>query len=332
MAGTRRHFDIAPDAEMGCEADPRGLTREHLEALRAAGFNRISFGVQDLDPRVQQAINRVQPPEQVAQVIDWARASGFSSINLDLIIGLPHQTVAGFDRTLDTVIGWAPDRLAVFAYAHVPWMKKHQRLIPVQALPDAATRLALGSHVADRLSDAGYVDIGLDHYARPDDELVLAQRDRTLWRNFQGYTTHKDCDILAFGASSISQTPDAYAQSHKSLRDWGNAVTAIGLSVERGVRLTRDDQIRRDAITRVMCDLALDGEAFGTEWGIETWQYFAQAMPGLTAQGEDGLLAFDGAALQVTPLGRRFLRNIAMCFDRYLQQDDGARPRYSRTA
>lgn len=332
MAATRNRFEISPGAELGCEADPRELTREHLVALREAGFNRISFGVQDLDPVVQQAVNRVQPADLIARVYGWARELGFASINMDLIVGLPHQNVASFARTLDTVLDWDPDRFAIFAYAHVPWMKKHQKLIVETDLPDFATRLALGELIHDRLSAQGYVNIGLDHYAKPSDEMVLAQRNKTLWRNFQGYTTHKNCDIYAFGASSISQTPTAYVQNEKNLRKYQAGITQNGFCVERGLRLTHEDEIRRDAITRVMCDLELDGNAFGAQWGIDCWDHFADALPELRAQAEDGLLTLDGPILRVSEPGRRFLRNIAMCFDGYLKQESGEKPRYSRTA
>jgi oxygen-independent coproporphyrinogen-3 oxidase len=328
----RRHFTLAPDAEISCEVDPRELTYEHLAALRESGFNRVSFGVQDMDPDVQQAVNRIQSEFLIRQVLDWSRELGFSSINLDLIVGLPKQTVDSFRRTLERVSVWAPDRLAVFAYAHVPWMKKHQKLINEADLPDSATRLALQQAVNEMLGAAGYVNIGLDHFARPDDELVRAQQNKTLWRNFQGYTTHKDCDILAFGASSISQTADVYMQNEKSLKRYQERVAATGFAVERGLKLTRDDQIRRDAITRVMCDLELDFTAFGAEWDIAFTDYFADALADLRPLAEDGLVETAADRVSVTPSGRLFLRNIGMCFDRYLRDAASDQPRYSRTA
>jgi oxygen-independent coproporphyrinogen-3 oxidase len=332
MEMMRKHFTLAADAEVSCEVDPRELTREHLVALRESGFNRVSFGVQDMDPEVQHAVNRIQSEALIRQVLDWSRELGFSSINLDLIVGLPKQTVESFSRTLERVAAWAPDRLAVFAYAHVPWMKKHQNLIREADLPDSATRLGLQQAVNERLGAAGYVNIGLDHFARPEDELVRAQQNKTLWRNFQGYTTHKDCDILAFGASSISQTADVYMQNEKNLKRYQERVAATGLAVERGLRLTRDDQIRRDAITRVMCDLELDFAAFGKEWDIAFAEYFADALTDLRPLADDGLVALSDGKISVTPSGRLFLRNIGMCFDRYLKQASGEKPRYSRTA
>jgi oxygen-independent coproporphyrinogen-3 oxidase len=332
MGMMRRYFTLAPDAEISCEVDPRELTFEHLAALRECGFNRLSFGVQDMDPDVQQAVNRIQSEFLIRQVLDWSRELGFSSINLDLIVGLPKQTVESFRRTLERVAVWAPDRLAVFAYAHVPWMKKHQKLINEADLPDSATRLGLQQAVNEMLGAAGYVNIGLDHFARPEDELVRAQQNKTLWRNFQGYTTHKDCDILAFGASSISQTLDVYMQNEKGLKRYESRVAASGFAVERGLKLTRDDQIRRDAITRVMCDLELDFAAFGREWGIAFGDYFADALAGLRPLADDGLVELAPDRIDVTPRGRLFLRNIGMCFDRYLKEAAAEQPRYSRTA
>ena len=332
MAMMRKHFTLAADAEVSCEVDPRELTHEHLAALREVGFNRVSFGVQDMDPDVQQAVNRIQSEFLIRQVLDWSRELGFSSINLDLIVGLPKQTVESFNRTLERVVEWAPDRLAVFAYAHVPWMKKHQNLIQEADLPDSATRLGLQQAVNETLGAAGYVNIGLDHFARPEDELVRAQQNKTLWRNFQGYTTHKDCDILAFGASSISQTADAYMQNEKKIKRYQDRVAASGLAVERGLKLTRDDQIRRDAITRVMCDLELDFAAFGTEWGMDFAEYFTDALTDLRPLAEDGLVDIQPGKISVTSTGRLFLRNIGMCFDRYLKEATSEQPRYSRTA
>jgi oxygen-independent coproporphyrinogen-3 oxidase len=251
---------------------------------------------------------------------------------MDLIVGLPHQTVDSFARTLDKVVAWAPDRLAVFSYAHVPWMKKHQKLIQEKDLPNFATRLDLQQLIHDKLGAAGYVNIGLDHFAKPNDEMVKAQNSKTLWRNFQGYTTHKDCDIYAFGVSAISQTPDTYMQNEKNLKQYQEQVGAGHLPVERGLRLTRDDQIRRDAITKVMCDLELEKSVFAAHWGIDFDSYFAEALVDLKALVEDGFVSLDDRYVAVTELGRLFLRNIAMCFDAYLKQPSESGPRYSRTA
>jgi oxygen-independent coproporphyrinogen-3 oxidase len=333
MGSIRSRFQIAEDAEVGCEADPRELTQEHLVALRESGFNRLSIGVQDLDERVQKAVNRVQPEGMIKQVYDWARGQGFASINMDLIVGLPHQSVASFAKTLDTVLAWAPDRFAVFSYAHVPWMKKHQKLILEKDLPDFATRLELQQLIHDRMAAAGYINIGLDHFAKPEDEMVKAQQSRTLWRNFQGYTTHKHCDIYAFGASSISQTPDVYVQTEKNVKKYQDTLASGHLAVERGLRLTREDQIRRDVITRVMCDMGVDIPAFEQEWGIAFAGHFADALQDLQPLAADGLVSLSAERITVTEMGRLFLRNIAMCFDAYLKQaSQDQQPRYSRTA
>jgi oxygen-independent coproporphyrinogen-3 oxidase len=324
-------FQLGSEAEIGCEADPRELTLGHVEALKRLGFNRVSLGVQDLDPKVQQAVNRVQPEPLIREVYGWMRAAGFASINLDLMVGLPHQTVESFASTLDTVVELRPDRLAVFTYAHVPWMKRHQKLIPEAELPDFRTRVALQELILGRLTGAGYVYIGLDHYALPGDELVLAQRSKTLYRNFQGYTTHRDCDILAFGASAISQTETAYAQNLKKLSEYQGRVLAGRLPTERGVRVGREDRLRREAITRIMCDLELDTAAFGKEWNLDFDAHFA-CRAELEALAADGLVALEGGLVRVTDSGRLFLRNIAMLFDGYLRsRPKDAAPRYSKT-
>ena len=324
-------FRFDPQAEIGCECDPRELTREHAQTLKALGFNRISLGLQDLDERVQQAVNRIQSEALIRQIYGWMREAGFESINLDLMVGLPHQSLESFEPTLDTVIALRPDRLAVFNYAHVPWMKKHQKLIPEAALPDFHTRVALQELILHRLSEAGYVYIGMDHYALPDDELVLAQRSKTLYRNFQGYTTHKECDILAFGASSISQTVDVYAQNLKKLSEYRARIEAGRFPTERGLRVSREDKLRRDAISRIMCDLELDTARFGQEWGVDFDAHF-DCRQELEAMAADGLVTLEAGTIGVTETGRLFLRNIAMLFDGYQKQAaSGEAPRYSKT-
>jgi len=324
-------FTIAPDAEIGCEMDPRELTVDHIRALRQSGFNRVSLGVQDLEDKVQHAVNRVQPEALIREVYGWIKEEGFESVNFDLMVGLPHQTPETFERTLDKVIAMAPDRFAVFNYAHVPWMKKHQKLIVEETLPHLEQRLALQKLTLEKLTAAGYVYIGMDHFARPDDELVKAQRAKTLYRNFQGYTTHKNCDILAFGVSAISQTDDVYAQNVKVLSEYREMVEADGLPIERGLRISREDKLRREAITQIMCDLELDKAAFGKQWGIDFDSHFAEALEDLKEMHADGLVVLEPATIRVTEAGRVFLRNIAMAFDGYLRQQVADKPRYSRT-
>jgi oxygen-independent coproporphyrinogen-3 oxidase len=324
-------FTIAADAETGCEVDPRELSREHVKALKESGFNRISLGVQDLDDTVQKAVNRVQPEALIREVYGWMREEGFHSVNMDLMVGLPHQTVASFSQTLDKIIAMGPDRLAVFNYAHVPWMKKHQKLIVEADLPSLQNRLALQQLILERLTAAGYVYIGMDHYAKANDEIVKAQQTKTLYRNFQGYTTHKDCDIYAFGASSISQTEEVFVQNHKALKDYYRLVGEGRLPVERGLRVTPEDKLRRDVITRIMCDLELDKAAFGRAWGIDFDAYFADALAELQDMAADGLLTLSPEKIAVTQTGRIFLRNIAMPFDAYLKQQSAEKPRFSKT-
>ena len=327
----RSRFSFAADVEAGCEVDPRELSQAHVAALRAAGFNRLSLGVQDLDSAVQHAVNRVQSPAMIRQVLGWMRAEGFNSINLDLMLGLPKQTVASFNHTLDQVIDMAPDRLAVFGYAHVPWLKKHQKLILEPELPSFAVRLEMQLGMHHKLAQAGYVYIGMDHFAKPGDELVKAQQTKTLQRNFQGYTTHKNCDLYAFGASAISQTDAVYAQNFKGLLDYAARVSAGHLPVERGLRITRDDKIRRDAISHIMCNLALERQLFAAQWGIDFDQYFQAALQGLKILEQDDLVRTSAERIEVTAMGRYFLRNIAMCFDAYLAAEQPEQPRYSRT-
>ena len=325
-------FNIAPDAEISCELDPRELSQEHIAALADSGFNRVSMGVQDLDETVQKAVNRVQPEALIRQVFGWLREAGFNSINIDLMVGLPHQSVESFTPTLDKIIALGPDRLAVFNYAHVPWMKKHQKLIVESDLPDLATKLALQKLIMERLAAEGYVYIGMDHFAKADDEIVKAQKAKTLYRNFQGYTTNRDCDIYAFGVSAISQTEDVYVQNAKNLAEYQRLIGAGGLATERGLRISRDDKIRREAISHVMCDLELDKAKFGAQWGIDFDTFFADALPELQDLAADGLVQLEPGVIKVTETGRIFLRNIAMPFDAYLrQQSVEIKPRYSKT-
>jgi len=324
-------FSIGEDAEISCEVDPRELTQAHVQALRDCGFNRISLGVQDLNDQVQRAVNRVQPESLIRTVFGWLRDAGFDSINIDLMVGLPHQTAAGYQETLDKIVALNPDRLAIFNYAHVPWMKKHQTLIVEADLPSLSTRLALQQQIMAALTAAGYVYIGMDHYAKHDDEIVRAQQEKTLYRNFQGYTTHRHCDIYAFGASAISQTDDVYVQNVKKLADYQRLIGEGRLPVERGLRVSREDQLRRDAITRLMCDLELNKTRFGAQWGIDFDTYFSDALEELRAMACDGLVELTADNIIVTAVGRIFLRNIAMPFDAYLKQPSDAQPRFSRT-
>lgn len=314
-----RHFTFGADLEASVEVDPRRLTRDHMVAFREIGFNRASMGVQDFDPGVQEAIHRIQPRELTQQAMNWMRELGFGSINVDLIYGLPHQTVESFDRTLESVLEMAPDRFAVFSYAHVPWIKPAQRIVESKVLPTPETKLELLKLVIEKLTGAGrYVYIGMDHFAKPDDELAVAQRNKQLQRNFQGYSTRAGSDIYGFGMSSISQVPDAYWQNEKELPKYRAAVQAGRVPLHRGYFVTEEDKIRRETIMRTMCDLALDFAAMSTKLGIHFERHFAQELAALAPFEADGLVKRTAGGIEVTQTGRLFIRNIAMCFDNTL--------------
>jgi oxygen-independent coproporphyrinogen-3 oxidase len=324
-------FDIDPAAEMSVEIDPRELTRAHLEALRSVGFNRMSMGVQDFELRVQEAVNRVQPEAMSRSVYDWARELGFVSINLDLIYGLPFQTLESFERTVRKVVEFSPDRIAVFNYAHVPWLKPHQTLIHPEDLPTPEEKLALLKMTIEVLSTAGYTYIGMDHFARPNDELAHAQQEKTLYRNFQGYSTKSGADLYGFGMSSISHFQAVYAQNTKNLPEYYKALDAGRPATHLGYRMTADDRIRKHVIMRLMCDLDLDKRSVEKKFGIVFDEYFAHEMPGLEQFVGDGLVVHSPTTISIVGAGRLLLRNIAMCFDAYLESMTKTKPIFSRT-
>ena len=326
----RRHFTFSSEIEASVEVDPRRLTRDHLVALREIGFNRASMGVQDFDPIVQEAIHRIQPREMTQQAVDWMRELGFASINLDLIYGLPNQSPASFDKTVDTVLEMQPDRLAVFSYAHVPWIKPAQKILEKKLLPAPETKLEVLKLVIEKLTANGrYVYIGMDHFARPDDELAVAQRNKQLQRNFQGYSTRSGSDIYAFGMSSISQIPDAYWQNEKELPKYQEAVDAGRVPLSKAYFVTDEDKVRRETIMRVMCDLSLDFASMSQRLGIDFESHFAHELAALDGFQADGLVQRSAEGFVVTDTGRLFIRNIAMCFDNTLEKT-GER-RHSRT-
>jgi oxygen-independent coproporphyrinogen-3 oxidase len=322
-----QRFVLADNIEAGVEIDPRGVTRDHLLALREIGFNRVSMGIQDLDPVVQKAVHRIQPRDLNETVTAWIRETGFHSLNVDLIYGLPYQTTDSFDRTLEGVLDLRPDRFAIFNYAHVPWMKRSQKVFKV--LPSPEEKLGLLKLSIEKLTTRGYVYIGMDHFAREDDELAQAQRSKTLQRNFQGYSTHGGADIYAFGMSSISQTDSAYWQNHKELPPYYAALDAGRSAQAKGYLLSDDDKIRRQTIMRLMCDLSLDFERMSGLLGIDFSAYFAAELDSLDDLEADGLLQRSNAGLKVTELGRLLIRNIAMRFDAYLPKETDRR--FSRT-
>ncbi len=338
LAGFHRslleRFELAADAEVALEVDPRVTSVEHLTVLRDLGFNRVSMGVQDLDPEVQQLIGRNQTWEQTRDLHLEARRLGFDSINIDLIYGLPGQTVDSMGTTLERVLELRPDRLAVYSFAYVPWVKPNQKRIDPEALPDRDTKFALLALVSDGLVSAGYRAIGMDHFALPDDELSSAFDEGTLSRNFMGYTTKRGTEMVALGTSGISDVAGAYAQNHKRLNAYYTAVDAGELPVERGVPLSPDDRIRRHVITELMCNGVVRPAAVEAEFGIDFESYFAAEVAELTGPGgavEEGMVRVDGDAIVASELGRVFIRNIAMVFDVYLGRTTGDRPTFSRT-
>jgi oxygen-independent coproporphyrinogen-3 oxidase len=322
MAATRAHFTLQSDAqgEYSVEVDPREASAQTIVHLRTLGFNRLSLGVQDFDPLVQQAINRIQPLELTESVMRAARTSGFHSISVDLIYGLPHQSVASFGRTLDQMLELAPDRLSVFGYAHMPQLFKMQRQMDPATLPSPDERFALLRLVVEKLTGAGYVYIGMDHFALPTDELALAQSRRTLHRNFQGYSTRAECDLIGFGASAIGKVGDVYAQNAKTLTSYEAAIGQGHLAIERGLRLSADDRLRRDIITQLMCNMTLRFDEFEAAYGIRFVNAFAPELERLRQFEKDGLVRIGSGALSVKLAGRMLVRNIAMVFDRYLGQ------------
>jgi oxygen-independent coproporphyrinogen-3 oxidase len=325
MEMTRRHFRLADDnvGEFSIEIDPREADAGSIALLRRLGFNRMSLGVQDFEPSVQQAVNRIQTEAQTLDVLEAARAQGFRSVSVDLMYGLPRQTVASFGRTLDKIIAFAPERLSVFNYAHLPERFKPQRRIDEAELPRPEVKLQILQETIDRLTHAGYVYIGMDHFARPDDELALAQRNGTLYRNFQGYSTHADCDLIGIGMTSIGKVGNTYAQNERELDAYYARIDAGRLAVFRGIALSRDDEIRRDVITRLICHFGLSFADVERSWGIGFAHYFAAELPKLDPMAADGLLEIDGAGIRVLPRGRLLIRNICMIFDAYLAAKTG---------
>jgi oxygen-independent coproporphyrinogen-3 oxidase len=283
----------------------------------------MSLGVQDFEPRVQSAVNRIQTEAETLEVLESARAVGFRSISIDLIYGLPFQTVESFGRTLDRILTFAPDRLSVFNYAHLPERFKPQRRINAADLPAPGAKLDILQETIQRLTDAGYVYIGMDHFARPDDELALAQQSGTLYRNFQGYSTHADCDLIGVGVTSIGKVDNTYAQNRRGLEDYYADIDAGHLAVFRGIELSRDDEIRRDVITRLICNFELDVGAVESTWGLSFPDYFADSLERLAPMSADGLLELDAERIRILPRGRLLVRNICMAFDAYLAAKSG---------
>jgi oxygen-independent coproporphyrinogen-3 oxidase len=314
----KQRFSIASTAEISIEIDPRATTDEHCRTLRNVGFNRLSMGIQDFNPLVQRTINRVQPYEDTRRTFDYCRVLGFESINIDLIYGLPHQTAESFADTVDKIITMNPDRIAVFSYAHVPWMKKQQGSF-ARFLPDGPEKFRIFTDAIRKLTGAGYRYVGLDHFARPEDEICRAQDNRTLHRNFQGYTTKAGCDLYAMGVSSISGLDDAYAQNYRDLPGYYGAIEAGHLPTMRGIQVSREDKLRRSIINRILCHTVLVKSEIEEDFGISFDEHFAAETVDLYQLEQDGLVRITNDRIEVTPPGRIFIRNIAMVFDEYLK-------------
>ena len=329
MNAIRSRFDLEPDGEFAIEVDPRKVDAHSVAVLGGLGFNRMSIGVQDFDPEVQRAVNRVQSVEQTRLVADAARASGFKSINFDLIFGLPRQTVAGFHATLDRVIECDPDRVALYSYAHLPAMFAPQRRIVPAELPGGATKLELMTSAIRRLGEAGYVYIGMDHFAKPDDELAVAQRQGRLIRDFQGYSSGGEADLVALGVSAISKVGPSYAQNVKGLSDYYARIEEKSLPVYRGIELTPDDLVRRAVIQALACHFSVAKESISIAYLVDFDAYFARELEDLERLADDGLVELDGEWIHVTPRGRLLVRAVCAVFDRYLRQSQ-ERVRYSR--
>lgn len=327
----RERFAFSSDAEIGVEVDPRVTTNEHLETLRRLGFNRLSMGVQDFNAQVQQAIHRVQPYEMTRDLIQAARGLGFDSINVDLIYGLPHQTGASFADSVERVLTLQPDRVAMFSYAHVPWLKKQQGAFRAH-LPEGMEKFRIFRNGLEAFLGAGYSYIGMDHFARPTDELAVAQQERTLHRNFQGYTTKAGAALYGMGVSAISGIGTAYAQNYRDVPAYTAAIERRGIATMRGYRMTRDDEIRRAVINRLLCHTVIPKAEVERQFNISFDEYFASEIAQLEPFRADGLVTVEPAEIRVTLLGRIFIRNVAMLFDAYLSdQAPESKPLFSKT-
>lgn len=313
-----KYYHFADDAEISIEINPRYIDRNYILLLKSLGFNRISFGIQDFNPQVQEAINRVQPEALLFQVMEWIREAGFTSVNVDLIYGLPYQTLATFQETIEKTIKLDPDRIAVFNFAYVPGVKAVQKRIDPNHLPSPAEKLEISQMSIHKLTESGYVFIGMDHFAKPNDELAIAQKEYKLKRNFQGYTTQPDTELFGFGLTSISMLHDAYGQNHKGLKDYYQAVDSGILPITKGIDLTQDDVIRRDVIMQIMSNFRLDFASIEQKYEIDFASYFASELISILPLENDGLIELTKGCLEVTPLGRLLVRNIAVIFDTHI--------------
>ncbi len=318
----KQYFNFSPDAEISIEIDPRTVSKSQIQALAEVGFNRASLGIQDVNLEVQKAIHRIQTLDQNVHAVEWLREAGFESINIDLIYGLPKQTPSLFKNTLDTIEFLDPDRIAIYSYAHIPWIKPAQKLIKDEDLPEPASKLAMMRMALDYLQANGWEYIGMDHFAKPDDELAKARREGTLHRNFQGYSTMAGLDMLAFGMSGISQVGNVYLQRNRIVQAWTKGVQEFGSTYEKGYFLTHDDSIRKEVIMKIMCSGEVDFNYLNERFHVESLQYFAEEIRDLKPFVNDGLVEFTEKGFRVTENGRLFVRNISMLFDVYLKQKE----------
>ncbi|MBH8574908.1 oxygen-independent coproporphyrinogen III oxidase [Nostocaceae cyanobacterium CENA369] len=315
-------FSIDPQAEISIEINPRYIDKDYIFFLRDIGFNRISFGIQDFNPQVQAAINRVQPEEMLFNVMDWIKAAKFESVNVDLIYGLPYQTLQTFRETIKKTVELDPDRIVVFNFAYIPWLKPAQKNIPQEALPQPQEKLEILKMTIEELTNSQYAFIGMDHFAKSTDELAIAQRDRTLQRNFQGYTTHAETELFGFGATSISMLKDAYFQNYKQLKDYYQAVAKDILPISKGIKLTQNDIIRRDVIMGIMSHFQLYKQDINNKYHINFDEYFSSELQALQPLEADGLVSVSKNHIQITDVGRLLVRNIAVVFDTHYQTRD----------
>jgi oxygen-independent coproporphyrinogen-3 oxidase len=331
MAQLEENFSLSTDQtrEFSIEVDPRTVGLERLAKLAEMGFNRISLGVQDIDPKVQEAVNRIQDPEATLEMVDGSRNLGFNSVSIDLIYGLPLQTVESFGQTIDTVVNARPDRLAVYNYAHLPHIFRAQRMIDSKDIPSPETKLELMELTIEKLTQSGYVYIGMDHFALPDDELTLAQREGGLQRNFQGYSTRRECDMVGLGVSAIGKVGDCYAQNLKDIPTWQSVVAEGKLPIWRGVSLNTEDRLRRSVIESIMCHGEVKFQQFESNFAIDFHDHFAFELGNLQQLEKDGLIEMGDDEFKATPEGRLLLRPIAMIFDEYLQAPE-SKPKFSR--
>ena len=332
LGHTLTHFQPLSGAELALEADPRHTSAAHIDMLADVGFNRISFGVQDLTPEVQEAVNRVQSLEQTARLVEHARRRGFRGINVDLIYGLPLQTPETFERTIESVVALGVDRVAVYSFAFVPWVRGNQKKLNETLLPDAGTKIALFALARERFLRAGYEPIGMDHFARPDDELARAKHEGRLRRNFQGYAVIPGDDVIGLGISAIGDVRGAYVQNEKKLSTYEETVTAGRLPIMRGVARSGDDELRRTVIHELMCNFHVDTAAVERRYGIDFGAYFADDLRLLAVHEREGLVRISPGRIEATPVGELFVRSLAMCFDRYQREKHAAeaKPVFSR--